>query len=354
MKPPSPFVASEAAAAQDWQGLRAYLDRHGMTLDLAEPPRQFAGGLANYNYLVNIDGADCVLRRPPANRVPGGNDMGREYGITSRLWQGFPLAPRAFHFCQDEQVIGAPFLLMEYRPGMVIGGRLPDWRPVSPEERQGLGRTLIEVLAGLHGVDAAAVGLQDLGKPDGMLARMVDGWEKRAHAAWEDDTPAGIGRTAQWLRARLPARQQEPTLLHSDFKLDNLIVDPVSLAPRAVIDWDMGTRGDPLVDLATLMSYWTEAGDPQVMHDLAQMPTAEPGFPTRAELAEDYARRTGADLSALPFYRVLCLFKLTVVFMQLHARYRRGEITTERYRSFGPLSLGLLDFTEATAAHPVI
>lgn len=350
MNEPSPFAPEDkGCSAQDWPALQRHLAQHGMALDLEETPRRFAGGLANMNYLVRIDGSPRVLRRP-ASLMSGGSDMAREYGITSRLWRGFALAPRAFHLCQDERVLGAPFLIMEYRPGLVIGGRLPAEPHIDVRQRRMLGETMIAVLADLHATDAQAVGLDQLGKPDGMLMRMIDGWEKRAHAAWEADTPAGVGRIAAWLRASLPARQHGPTLLHSDFKLDNIILDPDTLQPRAVIDWDMCTRGDPLVDLATLLSYWTEAADPPVMHELAQMPSAEPGFPTRAELAQLYAQRTGIDLSHLAFYRVLCMFKLTVVFMQLHARYRRGEIMSERYRSFGPLSLGLLEFTEATAS----
>ncbi len=335
---------------QDWPALEAHLAAHEMTLDLSLPPRQFAGGFGNLNYLLRIAGCDCVLRRPPpGDQVPGGNDMTREFGITSKLWRGFPLAPRAIHCCTDEAVLGAPFLIMEYRPGLIIGGQLPAERPLSLAERAAIGSMLVDTLAQLHAVDARAVGLDMLGKPEGMLSRMVDGWEKRANVAYGSDTPAGIARTAAWLRQRLPARQQGPTLLHSDFKLDNVILDPVTLAPCAVIDWDMGTRGDPLVDLATLLSYWPESGDPPAMLQLNQMPMAEPGFPTRTEMAAMYARQTGRNLSSFGFYRALCLFKLTVVFMQLHARYRRGEIVNERYRSFGPLASGLLDFTEASA-----
>jgi aminoglycoside phosphotransferase (APT) family kinase protein len=345
------FQPREREIAQDWAALRAHLQAHGITLDLEQAPRQFAGGFGNLNYLVTIDGEPHVLRRPPPGDLPpGANDMGREYGITSRLWQRFPLAPRAIHFCADAAVLGAPFLIMQYRPGLIIGGALPAGRPVSPDERGRLSRSMVEVLADLHAVDPHSVGLDRLGRPDGMLARMIDGWERRANVAYEAATPAGIARSAQWLRARLPRRQRQASLLHSDFKLDNIILDPATLAPRAVIDWDMGTRGDPLVDLATLLSYWTEAGDPEVMQQLAQMPTAMPGFLRRADLIEAYASRTGTDVSGFEFYRVLCMFKLTVVFMQLHARYLRGEMVNEKYRSFGPLAAGLLDFTEEIAA----
>ncbi len=344
------FHAQGEERAQDWPALRVHLAQHGFDLDLSQSPRQFARGFGNLNYLVMIDGQDWVLRRPPSGTIPpGANDMAREFSILRNLWKAFPLAPKAIHFSSDPAILGAPFLIMEYRPGLVIGGNLPVGRVVTQSERALLGRTMVELLADLHGVDARSVALADLGKPQNMLARMIVGWEKRANLACGPDTPKGIARTAQWLRARLPV-QRPACLLHSDFKLDNIILDPSSLAPLAVIDWDMGTRGDPLVDLATLLSYWSQADDPDAMHQLAQMPTAQPGFPTRADAIELYARRTGMDLSSFDFYRVLAMFKLTVVFMQLHAQFMRGEVLNQKYRTFGTLSAGLLDFTEAIAS----
>lgn len=347
------FHPPDRTKAQDWTALRAHLAASGLALDLNEHPRQFAGGLGNLNYLIKIDGTPWVLRRPPPGDLPpGANDMRREYSILSNLGNAFPLAPKAIHFSDDKRVIGAPFLIMEYRPGLVIGSSLPAARPITAQECLRLGLQLVEVLADLHSVDAAAVGLSALGRPEGMLVRMVEGWSKRAELACSSragGTPAGIESVALWLRAQQVA-EREPRLLHSDYKLDNVILDPVSLVPRAVIDWDMGTRGDPLVDLATLLSYWSEPGDPEPMRELGQMPTAQPGFPSRDEVLQAYASRTGTDLSGFRFYRVLTMFKLTVVFMQLHARYLRGEMTQEKFRTFGKLSAGLLDCTRAMCA----
>jgi aminoglycoside phosphotransferase (APT) family kinase protein len=345
------FFNESRQVAQDWPALAQYLDAQGLELDPAVP-RQFSNGFGNLNYLLHLDGKPWVLRRPPMGTIPpGANDMAREFRILSRLWQRFPLAPRAIHFCGERSVLGAPFLIMEYRPGLVIGGSLPVDRPLSPGERKSVGRALIGVLAELHAVDPAEAGLEDLGKPDGMLSRMIDGWRKRGLLAMEGSQAGAdeIDKVANWLRDSLP-QPARTCLLHNDFKLDNVILDPASLAPRAVIDWDMGTRGDPMVDVATLLSYWCEPGDPPVMHQLAQMPTAEPGFPSREEVLHDYARRTGAGLESFLFYRVLTLFKLSVVFMQLHAQYRRNEVADPRYAEFGPLSAGLLDFTRAVAA----
>jgi aminoglycoside phosphotransferase (APT) family kinase protein len=346
------FFSASRQVAQDWPALARHLAGAGFQFDPAVAPRQFSNGFGNLNYLIHMDGAPWVLRRPPMGTIPpGANDMAREFKILSRLWQRFPLAPRAVHFCGDAGVLGAAFLLMEYRPGLVISGSLPADRPLDRLERNALGRSLIDILGDLHAIEPAEVGLDDLGKPEGMLARMIGGWHKRGLLAAEP-MQQGVGEIdeiAAWLAQRLP-RSARTCLLHNDFKLDNVILDRHSLAPRAVIDWDMGTRGDPMVDVATLLSYWCEADDPPVMHQLGQMPTAEPGFPSRAEVLHQYALRTGSSLENFLFYRVLALFKLAVVFMQLHAQYLREEVSDPRYAKFGSLSAGLLDHTRAVAA----
>ena len=335
---------------QDWSALRSHLYRAGFELDVSEQPIRFATGLSNLNYLIKLNEKCWVLRRPPAGDLPpGANDMAREYQILSTLYQAYPLAPRAIHFSDDKSILGAPFLIMEYRPGLVISGQFPNARTTTPTERSILGLQLVDLLANLHSVDVSSVGLTSLGRPEGMLERMIEGWSRRAELAFTstDRKPtAGIARVHAWLLARrVPARK--PCLLHSDFKLDNVILDPETLVPRAVIDWDMGTRGDPLVDLATLLSYWTQQGDPEPMLALNQMPTTELGFPSRNEVLQAYVARTGIDLSDFHFYRVLAMFKLTVVFMQLNARFLRGEVTQGNYATFGVLAEGLLECTEA-------
>jgi aminoglycoside phosphotransferase (APT) family kinase protein len=338
------FQPADRSVTLDWRGLQAYLVRHGLALDLASEPRQFAGGLGNLNYRLQVNGEPCVLRRPPVGTIPrGANDMAREHRILKDLWQAFPYAPRALHYCADAQVIGAHFLLMEYRAGLVIRGRLPVVPTLDVVERAQLSRRLVDVLVQLHQVDPAVVGLDTLGKPEGMLQRTVEGWQQRALEADEGASDRQVERLSAWLGSRIPTPQRA-TLLHSDYKLDNVIWDPASLAPVAVIDWDMGTRGDPLLDLATLLSYWTQPDDPPVMYQLGQMPTHEAGFLDRAQVMQRYASQTGLDLSDFGFYRVLAGFKLAIVFRQLHAKYRRGDVADERYRAFGDLSAGLLAF----------
>lgn len=334
----------DETAQLDWLRLSEHLAREGHRLDPDVPPRQFRGGLGNLNFLVSMDGRYCVLRRPPFGTVPvGANDMAREHRVLSRLWQAWPLAPRSLYYCADESVLGARFLMMEYRPGLVIGHELP--AGLTPQAVGGqLSTMLVGTLAALHTVDPGAVGLDDFGKPAGFLARTASGWAKRGEAVAEDGEGRLVAELAHWLAGRTPP-EQSPTLLHSDFKLDNVVLDPETLEPRAVLDWDMSTRGDPLYDLATLLSYWVEPSDPEPMHRLGQMPTGAGGFHSRAQLMSRYAALTGRDLSDFHFHRVLALFKLGVVFLQLHARYRSGATSDGRYAGFGELGLGILGFT---------
>jgi aminoglycoside phosphotransferase (APT) family kinase protein len=349
-----PIRRQEDTVTQDWPRLRAYLAQKGLQLELEPSPRQFAGGFANLNYLIRLDGRDAVLRRPPMGPLPpGAYDMGRESKILSRLWQRFPLAPRALHYGEEAGVLGAPFQITEYRRGVSFRDTLPP--PLAGDAAVGaqLGATLIEVLAQLHQVDPAEVGLNDLGKPDGFLQRAVEGWSKRALLATENraspTTAKLIAEIPAWLRTqRVP--QGPVSLLHNDFKLDNLLLDPQTLAPVAVLDWDQGTRGDGLFDLATLLSYWTESGDPPAMQQMQQMPTAQPGFPSRRQAAEHYAALTGRDLSDFRFYRVLAQFKTAVIFQQLYARYHAGSTREARYAGFGTLAEGLLEFAHDIAA----
>jgi aminoglycoside phosphotransferase (APT) family kinase protein len=334
---------------QDWPRLAAHLAQHGMELSLDEPPRQFSGGLANLNYLVRVDGREAVLRRPPPGTLPpGAFDMAREFGILARVAKGFELAPRAVYLGDDPAVLGAPFQIIEFRRGFAVRGALPNALSALPDIGARLGATMIDVLVRLHTLDTEALGLGDLGRPQGFLERAVEGWSKRALLATEGATSPLIPELSAWLRAnRVPDRGF--ALLHNDIKLDNILLDGGTLAPVAVLDWDQCTRGDALFDLATTLSYWTEAGDPPAMQALGQMPTAHPGFPTREQAALAYARATGRDLSDFRFYRVLAMFKLAVIFHQLHARYRQGATQDPRYAAFGALADGILAFTHTVA-----
>jgi aminoglycoside phosphotransferase (APT) family kinase protein len=339
---PGEFSEVTQSIAQDWASLEHYLTRRGIELGPG-PPRQFAGGYGNLNYLIEIDGTPAVLRRPPAGLLPyGANDMAREYRILSSLWREYPLAPRAVLFCDEASVLGAPFQIIEYRPGMVIRDTLPPDLAGRPEVGMLLSRQLVETLAALHAVDPAQAGLETLGRPAGFLARTVDGWAARSVAVADLINPLALSGVVDWLRRRVPA-DATPSLIHSDFKLDNMILTPKTLAPVAVIDWDMGTRGDPLWDLAVLLSYWVEPKDPACLHRIRQMPTAQPGFWRRNEILAAYLRLSCREVGDFAFYRVLSLLRSAVVFLQLYDRFRRSPGQNMRCAEFDTLGRELID-----------
>ncbi|MBV9377108.1 MAG: phosphotransferase family protein [Alphaproteobacteria bacterium] len=340
---PDKFSEAIDTVPQDWTALSRYLEGRGIGLGRGRP-RQFAGGFGNLNYLVEIDGKPAVLRRPPAGPLPAGaNDMAREFRILSSLWRAYPLAPRAILFCEEPHVLGAPFQLIEYRPGLLIRDMLPDELAGRAEVGALLSRQLVEALAALHAIDPAQVDLQTLGRPAGFLARTVEGWTARAAAVADLIDPRVSSEIVRWLRRRVPA-DAPPSLIHSDFKLDNMILDPETLAPVAVIDWDMGTRGDPLWDLAVMLSYWVEPGDPACLRRVRQMPTAQPGFWRRAEVLAAYLGLTNRVVADFTFYRTLAVFRSGIVFLQLYDRFRREPVPDRRCAHFAALGADLIDY----------
>lgn len=334
-----------------WQDLAGYLRAHDMVLAEDPAPRQFGDGMGNLNYLISVNDMPMVLRRPPLGPIPpGANDMKREHRVLSRLWEVFPLAPRSRHYCADTDVLGAHFLIMDYREGRAItGGDWPASVAADEAAQKDICRLMVETLAELHAVDPAAIDLGEFGRPDGFLARAVDGWAKRAEIATDDAPRPPTRDVVAWLRAHL-VPGGAPTLLHNDFKLDNILFDPADQTRRvAVLDWDQATRGDPLFDLATLLSYWTEPTDPEAMFTLDQMPTGSAGAMRRAEARDLYAELTGRDLSDFRFHRVLGMFKLAVVFEQLFAQYRRGTVTDPRYQPFESVAQGVMEMAHEVA-----
>ena len=336
----------------DDDSVARHLACHGMELDREAGATRLSGGLSNLNYLVTVNGFRAVLRRPPLGELPpGAHDMVREHRVLSRLGEAFPQAPKSFHLCEDLSVIGVPFQLLEYRSGLSIRG---DTVPADFDAQMctTLSASLVNTLAALHAVDADAIGLGDFGRPEGFFARTVAGWKRRGGAVTQDEAPLRIiEEISQWLERQQP-KALAPTILHSDFKLDNCMLG-ADFCITTVLDWDIGTRGDPMMDLATLLSYWTEPGDPECMHQLAQMPTAQPGFLGRAQIAELYAQVSGRPVDDLPAWRILAMFKLGVVFLQLHRNWASGIAGDESYAGFARLGADLLDFTVASLNQPL-
>ncbi len=333
----------------DWPAVGAYLARHGMRLDAEPAPRQFSGGLANLNYLIHLNGAPAVLRRPPMGELPAGAyDMAREHRILSRLPNALSFVPRSLHLCDDPTVCGQRFQILEYKPGLVIRETVPPELSARPGFGQRISDVLLETIAAIHAVDTAAIGLDDLGRPEGFLKRAVTGWAQRGWTAREDGTDALHTDIAAWLNKNI-VPEGPPGLLHNDFKLNNIILNPDDLSPVAVVDWDQGTRGDPLFDFSTLLTYWIHPTDPWAMHDMKQMPAIEVGLCPREDAVAAYARITGRDVSNILFHRVITMYKLSVIFLQLGFRYRSGATTEPRYAPLTAIGTGILQFTHEIA-----
>ncbi len=319
----------------DEQRVAAYLREH--VPEVGDQPirfAQFPGGKANLTYLARAGDLELVLRRPPHGPVaPGSHDMAREYAVLSRLWRAYPRAPRAYAFCEDPAVMGKEFFVMERRHGVVIRDEWPSGFPPDRDLKRRLAEDLVDALAELHLVDESDVGLADLGKPEGFVARQVAGWKKRWELARTDEVPA-MEVLAERLAGSVPP-PQAATLLHNDFKLDNTMVDFAGNVV-AVFDWDMATTGDPLVDLGTALAYWADPDDPTYLIFGDGAVTLAP-YLGRDEVAARYAARTGYDLAALEFYESLALFRLTVIIQQIYVRWVRGQTRDERFAGLGPI-----------------
>lgn len=305
---------------------------------------RFTGGRANLTYLLRFEGgAEYILRRPPLGPVaPGAHDMRREHRVLSRLYRGFPLAPRSLVLCEDESVIGAVFVIEERRRGINILLDMPERHRGRPELNHRIGDMLIDRLAELHAVDPARVELADLGRPQGFVERQFEGWARRWQAALDRPYPQ-TDELLAWLGSRLP-KPQAATILHNDWKLDNLLVDPDDPAiPTAVLDWDMCALGDPLLDLGYLLNYWAEPGDPADWIAASAMPTWRPGFPSRGEAIARYAAASGLDLAGIGWYQVFTAFKLAVIIQQIYIRYLRGQTTDQRFARYGERVASLIE-----------
>jgi aminoglycoside phosphotransferase (APT) family kinase protein len=311
--------------------LQAYLSARWP--DLAEPlvVEQFPCGYSNLTYLLRAGDREWVLRRPPfGNQVKTAHDMGREFRVLKALSRVYPPAPVPYLYCEEESVLGAPFYVMQRREGVILRQRLPPGLDLAPDTLRRLSLAFIDHLAALHSLDYRAAGLGDLGRPEGYVERQVTGWGQRYRKAQTGEVPP-LERALDWLEQNRPG-ESGAALIHNDYKYDNLLLNPHDLAEvRAVLDWEMATVGDPLMDLGTTLGYWVETGDPESFRAIAFGPTARPGSLTRRELVEHYAQRTGRDVGGVLFYHVFGLFKIAVIVQQIYARYVRGHTRDERF-----------------------
>ncbi len=310
----------------------------GQIAGLADGPvelRQYPGGASNLTYLLKIGPREMILRHPPAGTKPkSGHDMAREFHALTRLHPHYP-CPRPLAYCADESLIGSNFYVMEKIAGVILRRELPSGFADTPEQARTLCQDLIDLQIRLHALDFAAIGLGDFGKPDGYVERQVAGWSERFRSARTDDVP-DYESVMAWLKDRLPPDSVRAGIIHNDFRFDNVVFAPQDSHPIiGVLDWEMSTLGDPLMDLGCSLAYWVEATDPAPMQALRLQPSHLPGMLTRREIVDYYASRTGREIADFTFYYVFGVFRLAVIAQQIYFRWKLGQSKNSRFQSFG-------------------
>ncbi|GAB2866632.1 phosphotransferase family protein [Nocardioides pacificus] len=332
--------AFDVEAAAHWLREHAAGDR----TELAQTPEvhQYGGGASNLTYLLRYPERDLVLRRPPVGtKAAGAHDMTREFRLQAALAPTFPLVPTMVALCEDESVLGAPFYVMERIEGTILRRDLP--AELAPEDASTLCSNALDVLVDLHAVDVEAAGLGSLGRGPGYVERQVGGWSRRFRTARTEDV-GDFEDVMAWLEAHRPD-DVGSCLIHNDFRFDNLVLDADDpLRVVGVLDWELATVGDPLMDLGSALAYWVEADDDDFFQAFRRQPTTAPGMWTRAEVVAAYGERTGRTVTPEQwlFYEVFGLFRVAVIAQQIHYRYFHAQTTNEAYAMFGP-AVGYLE-----------
>ena len=304
--------------------------------------RQYPGGASNLTYLLSYPDRELILRRPPAGqKAASAHDMRREFTVQDKLKPVFPYVPNVLALCTDHDVLGSDFYVMDRIEGIILRGDLPDGLTLSPDEASALAYRVFDRLIELHEVDPAAAGLADLGKGAGYVARQVRGWSDRYRKARTPNAPDGETVMA-WLDANQPA-EVKICLIHNDYRLDNLVLDgPSTLNITGVLDWEMATLGDPLMDLAGCMAYWIQADDDEIAQLSRRQPSHLPGMPKRQDLVAYYCDRMGLSADNWVFYEVFGWFRLQVIMQQIYFRFHSGQTHNEAFAGF-PRFVAYLD-----------
>lgn len=311
--------------------LRNYLGGHLTGFSGQLKVSQFPSGFSNLTYLLKSGDKEYVLRRPPFGaNIKGGHDMGREFKVLSLLKPVYPKVPTPMLHCLDESVLGAEFYVMERVKGVILRGKPTKDIDLPPALMKSISESCIDNLADLHTMDLKASGLEGFGKPEGYTARQVEGWINRYYKAETDKIPA-MDEVATWMKTNMP-EQQYVSFIHNDYKYDNLILNPEKLDEIiAVLDWEMSTVGNPLMDLGTSLAYWAQADDSDALKPFSL--TWLPGNLNREEFVDRYGEKTGFDLSDQVFYYVFGAFKIGVIIQQIYARYKKGLTQDPRFEN---------------------
>jgi aminoglycoside phosphotransferase (APT) family kinase protein len=322
----------------DFQSLENFLRQHMKTLGNEQMHvEQFGAGHSNLTYQIRIGDWEAVVRRPPFGPVaPKAHDMKREYEILKELHPFFPLAPKPYLYCDNSSVIGSPFFVMERRYGFVLDKEFPSHVDYTPTLGRRISETMVDTLVELHDVPYQETGLTALSRPEGFMERQVHGWIGRYERAKTDDIPEA-DQLKKWLADSLPI-SQKPTVIHYDYKLNNVMFSREDVTQMTgVFDWEMTTIGDPLADVGAALSYWIEKDDPpELQHGLGHPPlTITPGFMSRAQFLDAYAKKSGRDVSDIHYYLTFAYFKLAVICQQIYYRWKMGQTKDERFAGLG-------------------
>jgi aminoglycoside phosphotransferase (APT) family kinase protein len=322
-------VAVRSGEEIDIKKLNDYLASHSPEIGEVISITQYPGGYSNLTYCLTTDNLDYILRRPPIGAdIKSAHDMGREFKVLSKLIEYYPIVPQPFVYCENPQIIGAPFYIMKRIEGVILRAHSTPKLGIDPGTFKLLSERFIDNLVRLHAIDINATKLIELGKPEGYVQRQVEGWIKRYFNA-ETDSLGGMNDSADWLAKNIPS-SPPATFIHNDYKYDNLILNPGNLTQIiGVLDWEMATIGDPLMDLGAALAYWSEADDDPITRafNLSWLP----GNLTRTQLAERYSETSERDLSNIVFYYVFGLFKNAVIAQQIYARWKKGFSKDPRF-----------------------
>ncbi|QWF78065.1 phosphotransferase family protein [Amycolatopsis sp. CA-230715] len=302
---------------------------------LGGPPevRQFPRGASNLTYLLRYPDRELILRRPPpGHKAASAHDMRREYRVQAALKPAFGYVPTVLAFNDDPALLGGDFYVMERLDGLILRGDLPPGLSLDEPAARGLSESLVDRLAELHEVDVDAVGLRDLGKGAGYVERQIRGWTSRFAKAKTPNAPE-FAEVIAWLEANL-RDEVRICLIHNDFRFDNVLLGD-DLSITGILDWEMATLGDPLMELGSTLAYWVQADDDDVMKASRRQPTHLPGMLTRAEVVERYASRSGLEIGDFTFYEVYGLFRLAVVLQQIYYRFHSGDTHNPAFADFG-------------------
>jgi aminoglycoside phosphotransferase (APT) family kinase protein len=322
-------VEAREGEVPDIQKLNEYIQKSVPELPTVLEIKQFPSGYSNLTFLLKTAEEDFILRRPPVGaNIKSAHDMGREFNVLSKLIVHYPNVPTPIVYCQDEAIIGAPFYIMERIQGVILRASNAKKLQIDGESFQKISNALVDNLVALHSLDIHSTALDQLGKPEGYVQRQVEGWIKRYYNA-ETDKLEEMNLLAEWLQKNLPS-EQSPAFLHNDYKYDNVILNPANLSQIVgVLDWEMATVGDPLMDVGASVAYWSEADDDPILQSFNL--TSLPGNITRQEFVNHYAEKSKRDVSNILFYYAFGLFKNAVIAQQIYARWKQGFSKDPRF-----------------------